>query len=253
MKRLSVSNEIKRISYAAFFVVLGVIFSRLSVYLPVAGAPIARLGLASIPIIISSILLGPLYGGVVGGLSDLIGALAFPVGPYFFGFTLDSALLGVLPALILFLSKKGKAFVPIIYAFLCFASFLALTLFLSFFDRVKIAGNLVLNFNLISKILVISLYALLLLLSTYLSFHFSKKERGDKVFLYITMVLANEILISTFLAGFWKYQLYGVSYLVNIGTSAILLLFNLPIKTILVFSIQKAFEAVPNLRLERLS
>lgn len=252
MKRLSVSNKIRRITYAATFVVLGVIFSRLSVYIPVAGAPIARLGLASIPIVISSIMLGPIYGGIVGGLSDLIGALAFPVGAYFFGFTLDSALLGVLPALVLYLYKKGKAFIPLIYGFLCIASFIALTLFLSFFDKVTIAGNLVLQFNLVSKIIVIICYALLLAASTYLCFRLSKREKGDKIFLYLTMVFLNEILISTYLAAFWKYQLYGISYLVNIGTSAILLLFNLPVKTAIIFSIQKAFEAVPNLRLEKL-
>ena len=38
---------------------------------------------------------GPLAGGITGALGDLIGALLFPVGAYFPGFTLSSFLDGV--------------------------------------------------------------------------------------------------------------------------------------------------------------
>ncbi len=40
-------------------------------------------------------------GAVVGGLGDLVGALAFPIGAYFPGFTLTSALCGAVYGLVL--------------------------------------------------------------------------------------------------------------------------------------------------------
>lgn len=45
---------------------------------------------------LAGILFGPLWGMVVGGVSDLIGAILFPFGPFFPGFTLTAALVGLI-------------------------------------------------------------------------------------------------------------------------------------------------------------
>lgn len=51
---------------------------------------------AFVPIMVCSMLLGPLYGGVCGALADLVGALLFPFGPFFPGFTLTAFISGFL-------------------------------------------------------------------------------------------------------------------------------------------------------------
>ncbi len=57
--------------------------------------PFVRIGFGFVPVAMCGMLYGPLWGGVAGGLSDLVGALAFPfVGAYFPGFTLSSILSG---------------------------------------------------------------------------------------------------------------------------------------------------------------
>ena len=63
-----------------------------------------KIGFGFIPVVIAAVLYGPLAGGIVGALSDFIGALLFPIGTYFPGFTLSSFLMGVVFGL--FLSKK---------------------------------------------------------------------------------------------------------------------------------------------------
>ena len=52
------------------------------------------IGFAFVPIAMTAILYGPLAGAVVGGLADLVGALLFPFGAYFPGFTATAALMG---------------------------------------------------------------------------------------------------------------------------------------------------------------
>ena len=65
-----------------------------------------RLGFGEIPVILSGIMLGPVYGAITGALADLIGYPFNPMGPYFPGFTLSSALTGLLPGLMSLLFRK---------------------------------------------------------------------------------------------------------------------------------------------------
>lgn len=53
-----------------------------------------KIGVAFLPVVLAAWLYGPVAGALVGGLGDLIGALLFPIGPYFPGFTLTAALAG---------------------------------------------------------------------------------------------------------------------------------------------------------------
>ncbi len=55
-----------------------------------------KIGFGFVPVMLAGMLFGPLAGALVGGLSDLIGALLFPIGPYFPGFTLTAALTGAM-------------------------------------------------------------------------------------------------------------------------------------------------------------
>ena len=65
-----------------------------------------KIGFGFVPVVIAAVLYGPLAGGIVGALSDFIGALLFPIGTYFPGFTLSSFLTGVVFGLFLY-KKQG--------------------------------------------------------------------------------------------------------------------------------------------------
>ena len=53
-----------------------------------------KIGFSFLPVAAAALWGGPLAGGITGALGDLIGALLFPVGAYFPGFTLSSFLDG---------------------------------------------------------------------------------------------------------------------------------------------------------------
>ena len=55
-----------------------------------------KIGFSFLPVVAAALWGGPLAGGITGALGDLIGALLFPVGAYFPGFTLSSFLDGAI-------------------------------------------------------------------------------------------------------------------------------------------------------------
>lgn len=54
-----------------------------------------KIGFAFVPVAVAAVLLGPLEAGLVAALADFLGAVLFPVGPYFPGFTLTAFLMGL--------------------------------------------------------------------------------------------------------------------------------------------------------------
>ena len=66
--------------------------------------PIVRIGLGFVPIAICAMLYGPIWAGAAAALSDILGMMLFPIGPYFPGFTLSAALSGIVFGL--FLHKR---------------------------------------------------------------------------------------------------------------------------------------------------
>ncbi|MGF7012404.1 ECF transporter S component (folate family) [Lachnospiraceae bacterium PF1-21] len=63
-----------------------------------------KIGLSFLPVTAAAVIYGPLYGGLVGAFGDLVGALLFPIGAYFPGFTLTAFLTGWVFGL--FLTKR---------------------------------------------------------------------------------------------------------------------------------------------------
>ena len=53
-----------------------------------------KIGFSFVPIVIAAFLFGPVSAGVAYALSDFIGAILFPIGPYFPGFTVCAFLMG---------------------------------------------------------------------------------------------------------------------------------------------------------------
>lgn len=63
-----------------------------------------KIGIGFIPLAIAAMLMGPIKGGIVGALADFLGAILFPIGAYFPGFTLTAFLTGAVYGI--FLYKK---------------------------------------------------------------------------------------------------------------------------------------------------
>ncbi|MDR2795926.1 MAG: folate family ECF transporter S component [Spirochaetaceae bacterium] len=69
-----------------------------------------RISFAYVPIMLCAILMGPAWSAGVAALGDLIGALLFPKGPFFPGFTLSALLTGLIHGLLLYNTKNNRQF-----------------------------------------------------------------------------------------------------------------------------------------------
>lgn len=83
--------------FIAMSLVLKVIFE---IYIPLGGMQALRINFASLPLMLSGIILGPTAGFLTGAAADIINFIVKPNGPFFPGFTLVSALSGFIPGLI---------------------------------------------------------------------------------------------------------------------------------------------------------
>lgn len=88
----------RQITYIAVLTALEVILSR---FLSVNAWNI-KIGFAFVPVVLAAMVLGPIRAGIVAALGDLIGALLFPIGAYFPGFTVTALVTGIVFGLFLF-------------------------------------------------------------------------------------------------------------------------------------------------------
>ena len=94
--------DVQKVTRIALLIALEIVLSR---FLSIS-TPIAKIGFSFIPLAMIGMMYGPLYGGIAGGLCDFIGAILFPIGAYFPGYTLTAFLSGATYGL--FLQKDGS-------------------------------------------------------------------------------------------------------------------------------------------------
>ena len=91
-------NKTKKIILCALFISSTIVLGRiLSIR-----TPIITIGFSFVPIMLSAIILGPKYSTFIATICDIIGALVFPTGSFFFGFTITAFLTGLTYGLVLY-------------------------------------------------------------------------------------------------------------------------------------------------------
>lgn len=102
-------TKIKKLILASLLLACSIVLGR---FLSIK-TPIIVVSFAFIPKILSGILLGPWWTMLLGVLSDLIGALLFPYGAYFVGYTISAGLSGLFYGLFMYNAhkKSNKQFI----------------------------------------------------------------------------------------------------------------------------------------------
>jgi ECF transporter S component (folate family) len=103
-------SRTQRFVYSSIFIALSVVLTRVFSYpIVIAGIGAIRLGFGPLPIILGGILLGPVYGGIIGALADILGYLLNPMGGgYVPIIAVVSAARGILPPIILSVIAKRR-------------------------------------------------------------------------------------------------------------------------------------------------
>lgn len=85
------NKKLKALTLCAVLIAIQVILSR---FLSV-NAWNTKLGFGFVPVVLAAALLGVRSGALVGAMGDFLGAILFPIGPYFPGFTISLGATGV--------------------------------------------------------------------------------------------------------------------------------------------------------------
>lgn len=127
-----------------------------------------KFSFAFIPVVIAGILYGPIAGGLVGGISDFIGAILFPIGPYFPGFTFTAILIGVVYSLFLYKKQtivriiSSAVIVNVVLSLLVNSAWIALTSGSNYFAMI-ISRGVQCAIMTVASVAVISLISLQLM------------------------------------------------------------------------------------------
>lgn len=86
------SDPVQKLIRISLLIALEIVLSR---FLSIS-TPHLKIGFAFVPLALCAMLYGPVWAGTAGALADFLGAILFPIGPYFPGFTLTNCLAGIL-------------------------------------------------------------------------------------------------------------------------------------------------------------
>ena len=93
----------KKIILAALLLAMLIILSR---FLSIK-TPLVKISFAFIPTMLCAIWLGPKWTVLLNVLGDIIGATLFPTGPYFVGYTISTAIAGLIYGLLLYKKESN--------------------------------------------------------------------------------------------------------------------------------------------------
>ncbi len=94
--------NIIRLTVSAMLLALSVILGLFKI--PIS--QVSEIRLQFLPVAMGGMLFGPLYGGIIGGLSDILGYIVRPTGPFFPGFTISAIVQGAIYGIML---KKDQS------------------------------------------------------------------------------------------------------------------------------------------------
>ena len=95
--------DTKKLIVSAQLLALDVVLTRLLA----VNTPVMKIGLGFVAVALCAILYGPWWAALVAALGDLAGALLFPTGAFFPGFTLTAACTGLIFGLCLYRRDKS--------------------------------------------------------------------------------------------------------------------------------------------------
>jgi ECF transporter S component (folate family) len=220
---------VRKITLAALLVSISIVLTRFfGIVIPLGGFPSLSLDLGSVPILLSGIVLGPIFGGIVGLSSDALGFFINPRGGVFhFGFMLNSILTGVIPGLIfIFLKNKNLKFIKI--------GIISILYILGtyYFVVTRAADS--------TAIKLLSNTLLFMVASSIITVDYKIKNKQLKLVIFTVLVV--EVFVFIALTPIWLYQLYELPYFISVLSRVFRAILLVPVKTVLIYQSLKILK-----------
>lgn len=229
-------DAVYKISISGLVLALVIICTRFLSIQNIPFIPFVRISLGPALIIFSSIFLGPIYGGIIGGASDILGiilvpnALGYSINPWI---SLVYLLLGVAPYFLFKLFKKVKNDKII---FIIFTSILlAIWVFILIYGLThdSISNH---TFTLYEKIIVFVVSFILLGLTDLFIILLKRKHKDNATtFMNVSFTcLISEIVILMILNSLVKAYFFEVDFWIIFFAQAVIIFINVPLNAFVV-------------------
>ncbi|MCQ2793156.1 MAG: ECF transporter S component [Bacilli bacterium] len=240
-------DPVIKICLAGLVLALVIIFTRFLSIQNIPVLPFVRISLGPALIIFASIALGPIFGGIVGGASDILGillipnALGYSINPWF---TLIYTLLGILPWCFfkIFNIVKNEKMKFISFGVILFALWVFVLIY--GLCNNSFGGH---TFETYQKVLVFSIsFALCfatLILIYFIGKHFKKTSDISVMNIAITS-LVSEIFIMLIGNTIVKSIFFEVDFMVILFFQSVVFFIDIPLNTLVVSYLYKLINKV---------
>lgn len=238
-KRFTSLTIVRAGLFISMSLVLKVIFE---LYIPIGGIPALRINFASIPIMLSGMILGPFAGFLTGAAADIINFIVKPGGPFFPGFTLVSGLSGFLPGLIFKYVKRDINYNLLNTIFISLLSLGFVSVFianglLTFDNGVMYGGNPLSPLYIVGFFLLVAIYLVIPIKLGSSSENLSMKK-------IVFTVSATQLITSIILNTYFLYILYGIGIMVTLPARILTNFFMIPLYSMIIGAILNAVNKV---------
>lgn len=230
-------SQVHKITLSALLLVLTIILTRITPLQDFPVIPWIRISLGPSLIIFSSLLLGPLYGAIVGAGSDILGIVLFPnklgygINPLF---TLVYGLLGVLPWILLYLVKriKNEEILRFLFIIISVLIGIAIELFIFFVPQIQSGYDFKAGIK-IAIIVVSSVLMIVDIILIHLFNMFFRKKYGQvfSPFKIAFVCLISELVLMLFLNSLVKTITFEVNYWIIFFAQLLVFFIDVPLNT----------------------
>ena len=242
-------KHLLRITISALFIAISIVLTRFFVF--PYGPTFFRLTLGNVPIILGGILMGPIYGALIGFGADIVGATLFPSGNFLIFPMISSIFYGAIPGLVFMVLRKyrTKIRLPLVYPSIAVLYLLGVIYFLlqstltNPFDR-QVSYTLTPMVKVISLIVSALLVAGLLVALFFTDRRLKLKDSYQNVLPsdFAMTIIITELIVDVIYTPIWKHYFFGLPYLFALFVHILILLTLLILKTSLINLIAYSFN-----------
>lgn len=212
-------GNVTKLVIAAIFVILTAICKRLAIMIPLFGTESLKIGFEYVPLMLAGYFLSPAYAFLVGLCSDMIGLMLVPTGFPFFGFTLGTILVSVIPSLVHEHAKTiSSVNVLRIVKVLILLLGIGASVYIYHMDSLSVSQTvypLTWQQRWIFILICLSLSVIFILLMTFIKRRFHAQEA--KIFaIWILCVILTEIVVTLCLTPLWLNMMYQIPFVVSL-------------------------------------
>lgn len=217
-----------------------VLAAYLSVVVPLFGFPSLKFGFSQLPIMMAGAMFGPWWGMVAGVLEDLLELASGTISSPFIGFTLNKALIGIIPGLVFLYAQKRsvRPFLNVTIGILYSWAFL----FILTTPSVTVSQTTYV-LDPLTKAILMGLVILTQVLAWLMIRALKQKTQKQKTFeTWLLAVLLIEVIVNVLLTPLWLQLMYGIPFMIQVMIRSIKASFFVIINTFLAYTIHQSLK-----------